>query len=71
MKLDNTLKRFSHEDLNTIKEAVYKISDAYYMLKSVNNKTAYSGDLTKLIHDLEEIGAEGDGGALAYFLKAL
>ena len=72
MKLNNTLKRFSNEDLNTIKNAVYKISDAYQMLKSIDNKKAYNGDLNKLIYDLEEIGIKSEnGGALDYFLRVL
>jgi hypothetical protein len=72
LNIDSELKGFSNKDINKLRDAVYKISDAYHMLQEIDNTKAHSGDLNKLIFDLAEIGAfPKNGGPLAYFLGVL
>ena len=63
----NTLN-FSIDELDEIRQAVYKVSDAYYALKRIKDSGATDGDLAKLVHDLKELTQDGSVG---YFTKTL
>ena len=61
-------ENFTIEELDEIKQAVYKVSDAYYALKRIKESGCNDPDLAKLVFDLKELTQDGSVG---YFTETL
>ena len=59
-------KKFTIEELDEIKQAVYQVSDAYYALKRITDTNPLNADLNRLVSDLKEL-TQGDGASNGYF----
>ena len=70
------LKGYTPEQVQQIKDAVYKISDAYQVLKSLSENMAAEkqwygqGDIEHIAHVLKD-QLVGDEGCIDQFLKVL
>ena len=68
------METYTNDELLKIKEAVYKVSDALYMLKDIKegmeSERRWNGqaDLAEAVSQLTEIC---DQGSLAYFFEKL
>ena len=66
------MKHFTDIEKDEIKQAVFKVSDAYWSLKGILDKAGpgNSGDFTRMVSDLKEI-VDDPGGSVGYFTSIL
>ena len=69
---EQTMKHFTDIEKDEIKQAVFKISDAYWALKRIGEESAprNTGDFDRMVSDLKEI-VNDPGGSVGYFTSIL